>query len=133
MRGARMDLGDGDHELRQGICAAAHDALQRLHDATACQQRVDGCVWHRRVPSHTINVDRELIRPGHYGAGIDVKSAQLMPWRIVHPVDPRNVKALHHTFLDHDLAAAATFFIRLKDQCGPAREIARLGQILGGP
>ena len=90
-------------------------------------------MWPRTMTALTGQIDRKGICRRHDRPRRGVKPAKLQTRCIVDRVDLIDVKAVHHPFLHHHLAAAAGFLGRLEQQGHAAFEVAGLSQVFGRP
>ena len=76
-----------------------------------------------------LDIDCELVGPGHDPAGPYGKFAQRNARHVVHAEHLGNTEPLHQPVFHHHAPAAAALFGRLEDDDHGAVEIARFGQI----
>ena len=127
-----MNLGDGQHQIIQRVQVAADDRLQGRNHANDGHHRINRLMRCRPMPAAPGDMDIGRIDGGHIGPRRGQEFAEGQIGRVMDTVNLPHIEAVHHPFLDHDLAPAAVFFGWLEQQRHAPGKAARFAQVFRG-
>ena len=125
---ARMELGHRENEALQRIDIARDDALERLDDGRAGDDRIARNVGEGGMAAAAAKAHDEFIGRGHGRAGTHGEMPDRQAGKIVHSIDEGSREAIEKPVVDHRLATAAALFGRLEDDGDRAGKAPRLGE-----